>query len=135
MAWHLVSDHEVGYWVAAQMDGDYDKTKSHAIGFVRDGKLIAGFVYEKWNGQSVFCHLAIKGQINKTFLKVAMGYAFEGLGAKKIIGPILHSNQKSIKAAKALGFIEEARITNAAPNGDILLYTMTAEQCRFFGGK
>lgn len=135
MAWHLVSSPEVGHWVAAQTGGDYDEKKSQAIGFVRDDKLIAGFIYEKWNGQSVFCHLAIKGKINRTFLKVSMGYAFEGIGAKKIIGTVLSSNVKSIKAAKTLGFVQEACITNAAPTGDVLFFTMTAEQCRFFGGK
>lgn len=135
MAWHLVSSPEVGHWVAAQTDGGFFAERSQAIGLLRDDKLIAGVIYENWNGRSVVCHIAITGQINRSFLRMICGYAFEGLGADKVIGPISSSNLKSIKVAKTLGFIEEARITNAAPSGDVILFTMTAKQCRFFGDR
>lgn len=133
MAWHLVSNPEVGHWVAAQTDAGYFEQRSGAIGLVRDGKIVAGVIYENWNGRSVVCHIAITGQVNRSFLRTVCGYAFEGLGADKVIGPIASSNVKSIKVAKTLGFTEEARITNAAPGGDVILFTMTAEQCRFLG--
>ena len=133
MAWHLTSSPEIGRWVAAQMDGHFSEANSNAIGMIRDGKIVAGVIYENCNGQSVVCHLAIAGQVNKSFLRITTGFAFDALGVKKIIGPISSANTKSIKAAKTTGFVEEARITNAAPNGDIILFTMTAKQCRFLG--
>lgn len=133
MAWHLESNSEIGRWVAAQMDGHFSEDNASAIGLIRDGKIVAGVIYENCNGRSVVCHLAIVGQVNKSFLRVTTGYAFEALGVDKIIGPISSANEKSIKAAKTIGFVEEARITNAAPNGDLILFTMTANQCRFLG--
>ena len=135
MAWDLISNHEVGHWVAAQTDGGYFEERSQAIGLIKDGKLVAGVIYENWNGRSVVCHIAIVGQVNRRFLRMICGFAFEGLKADKVIGPIASSNVKSIKVAKAIGFTEEARITNAAPSGDIILFTLTAEQCRFLGDR
>ena len=135
MGWHLASSPEIGRWVAAQMDSQFSENTASAIGLVRDGKIVAGVIYENWNGKSVVCHLAIAGKANRSFLRVVCGYAFEALKVEKVIGPISSANVKSIKAAKTFGFSEEARITNAAPNGDIILFTMTAKQCRFFGEK
>jgi RimJ/RimL family protein N-acetyltransferase len=135
MGWYLASTPEIGRWVAAQMDSQFAENNASAIGLVRDGKIVAGVIYENWNGKSVVCHLAIAGKVNRSFLRIVCGYAFEGLEAEKVIGPIASSNAKSIKAAKTIGFVEETRITNAAPNGDIILFTMTADQCRFLGDK
>lgn len=133
MAWDIVSSPEIGYWVAAQTDGGYFQERSGAIGLIRDGKIVAGVIYENWNGKSVVCHIAITGQVNRPFLKTICGYGVYGLGAEKAIAPITSNNTKSIKVAKVLGFTEEARIKDAAPDGDIILFTMTPEQCRFLG--
>ena len=135
MAWHLASSPEIGRWVAAQMDGHFQENNASAIGLIRDGKIVAGVIYENCNGASVVCHIAIKGKVNKSFLRVICGYPAEALKVKKVIGPISSANAKSIKIAKAIGFVEEARITNAAPDGDLILFTITAEQCRFLGDK
>jgi hypothetical protein len=38
-----------------------------------------------------------------------------------------------MKFVEKLGFAEEARITDAAPDGDIILYTLKKADCRYVG--
>jgi RimJ/RimL family protein N-acetyltransferase len=133
MAGDIVQGPEVGHWVAAQTNGDYAESTSQAIGLIRDGKIVAGVIYENWNKQSIVCHLAIKGIVSKQFMKAACNYAFKQCGVHKIIGPVNSDNQKCIDAVAKIGFIEEARIKDAAPNADIILFSLTADRCRYLG--
>jgi len=41
------------------------------------------------------------------------------------------TNEKALRFDKKLGFVEEARISNAARAGDLVILTMTKEQCRW----
>ena len=135
MAGNIVSGPEVGHWVASKHGGNYAESTSQAIGLERDGKLIAGVIYEGWNHKSIVCHIAIEGAVTRAFMKAVCEYAFHTCGAHKVIGPIPSDNEKAIKNAARIGFTEEARIKDAAPNGDIIMFTITADQCRFLGVK
>lgn len=134
MAGNLVSGREVGEWVVSKFGGTLHPT-AQAIGFVRDGKLIAGVVYEGWNQRSIVCHISIEGAVPRHFMKAVSEYAFITCGVHKVIGPITSGNEKAIKNAIRIGFTEEARIKDAAPDGDIILFTLTADRCRYLGDK
>ena len=134
MAGDIVSGQEIGLWVAAKMGGVL-QPNSQCIGLVRDGKIVAGVIYEGWNQRSIVCHIAIEGAVTREFMKAVSVYAFVTCGVHKVIGPIPSDNAKAIKNAARIGFTEEARIKDAAPNGDIILFTLTADQCRFLGAK
>ena len=135
MAGHLTHGDAVGHWVAAQTDGAYFSPMSQAIGLVRDGEIVAGVIYENWNGKSITCHIAFLGRLSKAFLALAFRYAFVTCGAAKIIAPVMSDNEKAMRLVQKMGFREEARITDAAPQGDIVLLTMTSETCRFLRGR
>lgn len=134
MAGNIVSGQEIGLWVADKMGGVL-QPNSQCIGFVRDGKIVAGVIYEGWNSRSIVCHIAIDGVVTREFMKAVSAYAFITCGVHKVIGPIPSDNEKAIKNAIRIGFAEEARIKDAAPNGDIVLFTLTADKCRFLGAK
>ena len=135
LGWHIVQGKFVGDWVAKQYDGKYFAENSSAIGLERDGEIIAGVIYENWNHQSIFCHIAIKGRMTKKYLKAIFDYPFNVCKVKKIIVPVVSNNAKSLKLVANMGFIEEARLKDASIDGDIIFLTLAQEKCRFLGVK
>jgi RimJ/RimL family protein N-acetyltransferase len=133
MGGRIVSGPEVGLWVAGKMNGSFSSATGTAIGLERDGSLVAGVMYENWNQQSVTAHMAITGQLTRSFLGAIFRYAFEKCGVHKVILPISSGNAKSNKFAQKLGFIEEARIRDAAPDGDIVIFCLAKNECKYLG--
>jgi RimJ/RimL family protein N-acetyltransferase len=131
----ILIGHEVGHWVAARNFQKYFEANSQAIGWEKDGKIVAGVIYEDWNGQSIVCHIAIMGNITPTFLAKIFDYPFRQLDAHKIIAPVASINSESIGLVINMGFKEEAKIKEAHPSGDIVIFTMTKQECRFLGEK
>lgn len=103
----------------------------YAIGLVRDDEMIAGVIYEKWNQVSFTCHIAVDGLMTPEYLKAIFHYPFVHCGARKLIAPIVSSNEKCIRFVENLGFRNEAQLLDAHPGGSLLFYTMEKEQCRF----
>ena len=83
MSFEITSDHAVGHWTAQQLDGGYFEERSRAIGLAKDGEIIAGVIYENWNGQSIFCHIAIEGRITASYLAAIFDYPFNVCNVKK----------------------------------------------------
>lgn len=128
----IVSGPAIGRWVAGQIQGTYHAGDT-AIGLVRDGEIIAGIIYENWNGRSIVAHMAITGRMTAAFVGVIFDYAFNVCKAEKAIVPCGSDNAKIIKLVTNMGFREEARIKDGEPNGDIVLYTLKRSECRFLG--
>ena len=131
----ILISHEVGHWVAARNFQMYFEANSQSIGLEKDGEIVAGVIYEDWNGQSIMCHIAIIGNLTPTFLAKIFDYPFRQLGAHKIIAPVASVNSESIRLVTNMGFKEEAKIKDAHPSGDIVVFTMTKNECRFLGEK
>lgn len=130
----IVSGPDVGFWVARRINGTYNPESSQAIGLVRD-QLVAGVIYENWNHRSITCHIAIEGRLSKRYIAAIFDYPFNVAMVEKIICPVASSNEASKKLVENMGFRKEAKITDAHPEGDILIYTMTRQKCRFLGVK
>ena len=131
MGWYITDGPAVGYWVAAKNNGQYHAESSVAIGLVRNDKIVAGVIYEDYNGKSVVVHIAITGRLTPQFVKAICEYAFITCKVNKAIAPVSSANVKSIKFVENMGFIEEGRIRDAAPDGDIIMYTLGKDTCRF----
>lgn len=105
------------------------------IGLEKDGELIAGVLYEGFNGQNVWAHLAGKpGKrwMNRQFLWYGFHYPFNEMGVKRISGYVNASNTEARRLNEHFGYQEEARLKGAAPDGgDVILYVMWRENCRF----
>lgn len=133
LGWHIVQGEEIGRWVAERIAGEFYSENSSAIGLQKDGVTIAGVIYENWNRQSIFCHIAIEGRMTKAYLKAIFDYPFNVCKVKKIIVPVVSNHAKSIKLVTKMGFEEEARLKEASLDGDIIFLTLTREKCRFLG--
>ena len=133
MGWHIESSTEVGEWVCSHTGGGYHEARSNALGLRKDGELVAGVVYENWNGRSIVCHIAFQDRLTPAYLAAVFDYPFNVCGVDKIIAPIGSKNVKALKVVSKMGFTEEARIKNADTDGDIVFLTMTRDACRFLG--
>lgn len=103
-----------------------------AVGLERDGELIAGVIYEGFNGHNVWMHCAIPGRLTREFLHYCFEYPFLELGCKRVSGYVEASNAKARRFDEHLGFKPEARLRGAASDGgDVILYVMTREGCRY----
>ena len=135
MCSNIVCGDVVGHWVASRTEGHYDPSIATAIGLSRDGVIVAGVMFTDFNRKSISVHQAITGRINRAFLFAVSDYAFNHCGASKMIGQVASSNKKAEKLVTSMGFTREATIKDAHPDGDILVYTLEKQHCRFLRGK
>lgn len=130
----MVFDAErIGPWVFARAGGTWTPGRGTAIGREMNGELVAGMIYESMNPVNVFCHIAGEGNawLNREFLWMIFDYPFRQLGVKRMSAPIASTNQACLNFVNKLGFELEATLHDAYPDGDILIYKMTAEKCRW----
>lgn len=106
-----------------------------AIGLKQNGEWVAGVIYDHYNTVSVAMHVAATGRdwLNREFLRICFDYPFNQLKVKKIIGLVDESNHQARKFDEHLGFRLEAVIEDACKGGQLLIYTMTRQECRFIG--
>ncbi len=125
-------DERVGKWVCERTHGTWT-TDSRTVGLEEDGKLIAGVQYDMYNGASVCMHVAAEGRgwLNREYLWFCFYYPFEQLKVNTIIGLVPSWNEAARKFDENLGFTVQTIIPKATPNGDLWVYTMCKEQCRF----
>ena len=123
----------VGPWVAKKVFGTFNPETSEAIGLERRGELVAGVLYENWNGASLVVHVAVQGLLTPAYLHAICHYPFVHVGAAKVIAPIGEANAESIRFVTKMGFRQEGRIPDAHPDGALLLYTLSREQCKYIG--
>src|SRR5437879_1641171 len=77
MSPNIVTAKSVGFWVAERMGGSFCSDEAVAIGLERHGKLIAGTIFEQWNGRSMVCHMAVDGLMTPEYLRSIAEYAFK----------------------------------------------------------
>lgn len=127
----LHQDEIVGRWVCRMTGGEY--SGGVAIGMADDVKLIAGVLYDTYNGASIAMHVAghARSWMTREYLWMCFHYPFEQLKVKKVIGLVSENNGQARRFDEHLGFVLETRIKDAHPDGDLLIYSMTRQQCRF----
>ena len=124
----------VGKWVFDHFGSHFDPLSATALGVESDGQIVGGCVYEKFAGQSLVMHCAGTGHwLTREFLRAMFAYPFVQLGVKKVIGPVDSSNEQARAFNEHLGFVPEAVIADGAPYGDLIMYTLTRQQCRYLG--
>ena len=124
-----------GEWICERMDGQWVPGRGQAICVVDSQHgILGGAIFDSFNGASVCAHIA--GRKDKLwakpdFFRLCFTYAFDQLGARKVIGLVGADNITAQRFDEHLGFVLEATLRDAHPSGDLLLYTMTREQCRW----
>lgn len=126
----------IGPWVYWKTGGEWTPERGKAIGKIRDGKLVAGVIYEDYSGTNVICHIAGEGNwADRYFLAVIFDYPFTQLKVNRITAPICSSNKKSIDLVTKMGFNLEAKLHGATSKGDLLIFSMFKDECKYLRGK
>lgn len=129
----VINDSRTCRFVAEQTGSD-DFYNYTSIGLERDGEIIAGVVYDNYSGSNVFLHFAGKDGARwctHELLKMVFGYAFDGLGVKRVSGFVPVSNKTAVDFELHLGCKVEAVMKDAHPTGDMLIMRMTRAECRW----
>lgn len=104
--------------------------KFEALGWERDGEIIAAAALFDYNGVNARCSIAIKDpHVPPLFLKACFRYCFEQLELVRLTWDIYASNLRSQNLARRLGATLEATLHKAAPDGDIYSFVLFPENC------
>lgn len=124
---------EVGEWVCARIGGRFSPDEATAIGMEQDGKLVAGVMFDAFKGNSIQMHVAGEGGhwMTRDYARACFGYAFNQLKVKKIIGLVEANNAAARRYDEHLGFVLEHVITDGGKFGDLCIYSMTRDQCKY----
>jgi RimJ/RimL family protein N-acetyltransferase len=108
-----------------------------AIGIEQDGIIVAGVVYDNFDGDRCFMHCASDAHywLTKDFLWYVFDYPFNQLGMEVIVVFVSSNNEKALKMNKHLGFKEECRIKHGFKDGDMVILSMYKNECKYLRNK
>lgn len=131
-------DEIFGPWISEKLGIKWHPESGVTIGLWDSVKgPVAATLYTNYNGRAVCASIAIaeKTLVNREFLWFIFYYPFEQVGVDKILSYVDSTNTKSVRIQKHLGFTLEATLKEAAPIGDLLIYSMTRDQCKWLSLK
>ena len=105
-----------------------------AIGARRRGELVAGALFERWNGHNIWVHVAYRDPhaTSRTFFRECLVYAFGLCRVQRVSAMVAASNAASLRAARKFGFRDEAVLKGAAEDGgDMLVLALRRQECRY----
>lgn len=104
---------------------------AQAIACVDGNNLLAGTVYDHYNGSTVNAHILVRGIPTREWWVAIFDYPFNVLGVRKLVGQVPSTHSEAQKLDKNFGFVEEARIKDFYAEGDdLIVFTMTRDQCK-----
>jgi RimJ/RimL family protein N-acetyltransferase len=95
------------------------------------GELLGGVIYDGYTTNCIFMHQASfsKHWLTRDMLWAVFDYPFRQLKCAKVCGTIPSSNRKLLAFNERLGFVVEASIKDAYPDGDMLVLSMKRDNC------
>lgn len=122
----------VTLWVANKAEAD-PRCSVAAVGWERDGELTAGVFFEIYTGKAITATIAVEegALFPKELLLEMFKYPLIDLGCWKIIALVAESNYKSQRLVERLGFSKEAVVADYYSDGDLFIYSITRDKCRY----
>ena len=119
-------------WVSDKLGGE-TPPETRCIGQEIDGILKSVVCYNNFVGKSCNISIASEGSgfFNKDYLWAIFDYPFNKLNLKVIIATVAGNNEKSCNICRKLGFKEVALIADAHEQGDLVIFSMRANDCRW----
>lgn len=130
LVFHFLGTHGVPLNISSGMQG---------IGLIKDDELIAGVMFDDYNGSNMWMHVAaVPGRrwMTRDFLYATFAYPFLQLNIRRLSGWVEADNIDARRFDEHIGFKQEAVLKQAGRNGvDVIIYSMFKEDCRFIKGK
>lgn len=124
----------VGEWVANKIGMKNMPSAFYAMGIERNGEIVAGFLFESFNGSNANAHVAIEKPTKAiyTLLHHAAHYAFNVCKLNRLTGLVTASNEKAYKLDLHLGWEHEFTMKKAGKDGeDMHVLVMWPEKCKW----
>lgn len=117
----------VGEWVERLIPGI-------GIGVERDGRLIAGVVFNRITNTSADVHVALTSAhaASKALLRLTFDYAFRQLALRRLTAYVREDNTACRRLVQHMGFTLEGLMRHVCTDGtNVLVYGMLREDCRW----
>jgi RimJ/RimL family protein N-acetyltransferase len=129
-------DHNrVGVWVMSRCDSEWFAGRGVTLALEDDnGNLIAGCVFEQYNGNNMFIHAACRPgtSLTEEYLHACFHFCFIENSCRRISCVVDQSNQACQRFVQRVGWAEECRLVGAGLNdGDLVIYKMTPNECKW----
>lgn len=121
-------------WLRDKLQITIEPNQGQVIGYSQDEKIIAAVLVEQYNGVNCLMHVAAdstKRWCTREFLGFCFGYVFNQLGCRRVTGLVGETNVAARRLDEHLGFELETRLEKATLEGDLLVYVMWKEKCRW----
>jgi hypothetical protein len=128
-----LNNYEHGELIAASSSHGFNPKFDRVVSRTSGGKLAGGVIYQGYMGTSVTMHVASwqKTWLTRDLLWLIFAYPFLQLQVTKCLGFVPTTNPHALLFDLRLGFVEEYRILDAVPYGDLVVISMRQEQCRW----
>lgn len=128
----------IAFWVAEKTGQTCSWGGFYAMGAEVDGSIVAGVVFNNFNGHNVSAHIAIDrpGKYLPYLLYHAFRYAFLHCRLGRLTGMVDCSDKKVLAFDRHLGFEDEFVMKGAGSDGgDLQVLVMWADKCRWLSGR
>jgi hypothetical protein len=123
---------ELGRWMEERLKRPYYQDGAIYIGYEVNGIIKCVSSFRGYNEVAMTVGVAVDNQrLYLPFLKFSFWYPFCQLNVKKLISIVNEGNNASVRINSHMGFVEETRIKDACKDGDVIIFSMTKEQCKY----
>jgi hypothetical protein len=128
-------DAEISQWIGGHLQTTLG---AGAVGFGEDGKLLCGIHYTvlgwPWASCEMTIYAASPRWCNRTTLHAALSYPFLQVSSRRCGATRAAGNAHARRFVERVGFRQEGVARNAWLSGDVVIYGMLREECRWLRG-
>jgi RimJ/RimL family protein N-acetyltransferase len=126
-------DERVANWVRERLPNFLGWNGHYvAIGYERK-RLCGGVVFTQYSGANIVIACALEAALTRRFLRAIFYYPFLQLKCRRVTALIDDDNLRSCRLVESAGFEFEGRMKHATETGDVLIYGLLRERCRWLG--
>ena len=103
-----------------------------ALGLERDGRVVAGFLFELYDGRNVWAHAACESphDLTRDLLGAVLRYIFADLGCERVWARVCENNAASRGFVEGLGALLVSMLPQADGDRDVLIYRLRRQDVR-----
>ena len=125
----ILADYRMLGWVAARiphLGAGYQWTLAHALGVVKDGRILAGMVVHDYNPNYRNCQISMAADdpkwATRSTIAALLAYPFGQLQVNRITTVIASRNTRAIRFNLGIGFGQEGRSPDGFGDDDALIF-------------
>lgn len=125
-------DEEIGKWVGEKTEAKWAEDDL-AIGVERDGVLVAGALFNEFNGSNICVHLRCDTPygLTREFLREGFHLAFKDVQARRLTAPVVQGTRRSLEILMKMGFKCEAILKDYCNSGHLYIMVMWNGNCKY----